>query len=150
MVEKQQFGGCLRGRLLLVERAGKWVNWAPGATLSVGSGASIGLDIISITIIYNEYRVTYLDIHYRHSHSFSRKKAMQPYMDLNGDSGVATYEVGQDSITIQFSRGGTYLYTNSVPGAMHVAEMKRLAETGDGLNTYINKYVRKNYAAKLS
>lgn len=75
---------------------------------------------------------------------------MQPYKDIDGDSNVAAYEIGQGSISVQFSNGGTYLYNGSAPGAAHVAEMQRLAQTGDGLNAYINKYVRKNYAAKLS
>lgn len=80
----------------------------------------------------------------------TRRFDMQPYKDIDGDSGVAAYEIGQGSITVQFSKGGTYLYNGSAPGAAHVAEMQRLAQAGDGLNAYINKYVRKNYAAKLS
>lgn len=75
---------------------------------------------------------------------------MQQYEDINGDSGVAAYEIGSGSITVQFLRGGTYLYNSSKPGADHVAEMQRLAQAGDGLNAYINKYVRKEYAEKLS
>ena len=75
---------------------------------------------------------------------------MRPYTDISGDSGVAAYEMGPGSIQIQFTDGGTYLYDASAPGATHVAEMQRLARSGDGLNTYINKYVRKNYAAKLA
>lgn len=75
---------------------------------------------------------------------------MQPYRDISGDSGVAAYEIGNGSITVQFSRGGTYLYDSSAPGAAHVAEMQRLAQAGDGLNTYINQHVRKNYAARIS
>lgn len=75
---------------------------------------------------------------------------MQPYTDINGDSGIAAYEIGPRSIKIQFSHGGIYLYDASAPGAAHVAEMQTLAQSGDGLNTYINKHVRKNYAAKLA
>ena len=75
---------------------------------------------------------------------------MQPYKDIGGDSGVAAYEIGPGSITIQFARGGTYLYNASAPGPAHVAEMQRLAQAGDGLNTYINKYVRKKFAAKVA
>jgi hypothetical protein len=75
---------------------------------------------------------------------------MPLYRDINGDSGVHSYEIKDGSIIVHFERGGSYLYTNVKPGAMHVAEMKRLAENGDGLNAYINKFVRENYAAKLS
>lgn len=75
---------------------------------------------------------------------------MQQYKDINGDSGVAAYEIGPGSITVQFSKGGTYLYDYSKPGAAHVTEMQRLAQAGNGLNTYINKFVRKDYAQKLA
>ena len=74
---------------------------------------------------------------------------MQQYSDRSGDSGVVAYEIGPGSIAVQFSRGGTYLYNNSKPGAEHVAEMQRLAQLGDGLNAYINKFVRKSYAQKI-
>jgi hypothetical protein len=74
---------------------------------------------------------------------------MQPYRDIDGDSNVAAYEIGPGSITVQFASGGTYLYNASAPGQGHVAEMQRLAGNGDGLNAYINRHVRKNFAAKL-
>ncbi|WP_246194413.1 hypothetical protein [Pseudoxanthomonas jiangsuensis] len=35
------------------------------------------------------------------------------------------------------------------PGAEHVLEMQRLADAGDGLNSYINRYVRDDYARRL-
>ncbi len=73
---------------------------------------------------------------------------MQTYKDLSGDSGVEAYEINSGAITVKFSRGGTYLYNQSKPGAAHVAEMQRLAESGDGLNAYINKFVKKDYAEK--
>ncbi len=75
---------------------------------------------------------------------------MQPYKDIAGDSGVAAYEIKPGSITIQFRKGGTYLYDASNPGAQHVVEMQRLAEAGDGLNAYVNKFVRNAHALKLS
>lgn len=75
---------------------------------------------------------------------------MQRYKDTDGDSGIAAYETGPGSITIRFADGGTYLYDASAPGAKHVAELQRLARRGNGLNTYINKYVRSNYAARLA
>lgn len=75
---------------------------------------------------------------------------MERYLDVDGDSGVAEYEIGDGSIIVKFSRGGTYLYNQSAPGPDHVAEMQRLARTGEGLNSYINRYVRKSYAKKIS
>jgi hypothetical protein len=75
---------------------------------------------------------------------------MRPYPDIEHDSGISAYEIGQGSITIRFADGGIYLYDASAPGAKHVAEMQKLARSGRGLNTYINKHVRRNYAAKLA
>ena len=75
---------------------------------------------------------------------------MQPYKDIHGNSGIAAYEIGRGSITVRFFDGGTHLYDASAPGAAHVAQMQRLAQIGDELNTYINKYVREAYAARLA
>jgi len=74
---------------------------------------------------------------------------MKRYASAAGDSGVAAYECGPDSITIRFHHGGTYRYDGRHPGSEHVIEMQRLAEAGVGLNTYINQYVREDYAARL-
>ncbi len=74
---------------------------------------------------------------------------MPQYKDINGDSGVESYEIGEGSITVHFERGGSYLYTNASAGQNCIEEMHRLAKNGDGLNAYINRHVRKNYASKL-
>lgn len=74
---------------------------------------------------------------------------MQPYADVDGDSGVAGYEIGPGSITVYFKSGGAYLYTDEVTGRSHVDTMKQLAQKGDGLNAYINRHVRERYAQKL-
>jgi hypothetical protein len=74
---------------------------------------------------------------------------MQPYKNLSGNSGVRGYEVRGDAIVLYFREGRGYLYDRHKPGAKHVAEMQRLALAGRGLATYLNKYVRDNYARKL-
>ena len=74
---------------------------------------------------------------------------MQPYGSPGGDSGITAYACGPDWIDIRFRHGGTYRYDGRHPGALHVIQMQRLAEAGDGLNTYINRYVRDDYAARL-
>ena len=74
---------------------------------------------------------------------------MEQYRNLGGDSGVAAYEIGPDSITVQFKDGAVYLYTNQSAGAASIAEMQRLARSGQGLNSYISRVVRKGYAQKL-
>ncbi len=75
---------------------------------------------------------------------------MKSYKDLGGDSGVLGYEYGDDWISVQFKHGGTYLYRANRIGAAHLATMKRLADTGDGLNSYINTHpeVKKGYSEK--
>jgi hypothetical protein len=74
---------------------------------------------------------------------------MERYKNLSGDSGVAAYEIGQGSITVQFKDGAVYLYTNQSTGAANIAEMQRLAVAGQGLNSFINRIARKGYAQKL-
>ena len=74
--------------------------------------------------------------------------AMQAYGAARR-SGVAAYECGPGWIAIRFHHGGTYLYDGRHPGTVHVLEMQRLADGGQGLNTYINQYVRDDYAERL-
>jgi hypothetical protein len=73
---------------------------------------------------------------------------MNPYRDINGDSGVNGYESGEDFIRVQFKGGSIYLYTYESAGAEAIEQMKRLAISGDGLNAFINKNVKKAYATK--
>lgn len=73
---------------------------------------------------------------------------MDIYRDIDGDSGVAAYEVGADFIRVQFRDGSVYLYTNNSAGAQNISNMKRLAASGDGLNAYINRHVRNGYARR--
>lgn len=74
---------------------------------------------------------------------------MERYRNSGGDSGVTAYESGSDYIKVQFSDNSLYLYNYSKPGSHHVETMKGLADAGRGLNSYINKNVKYNYAAKL-
>lgn len=71
---------------------------------------------------------------------------MKRYMDINGDSGVYGYEIGTDYIKVQFKDGSIYTYTYLSAGQDKVEIMKALAEAGDGLNSFINRYARKLYA----
>ncbi|MFK2877176.1 hypothetical protein [Rhodanobacter hydrolyticus] len=74
---------------------------------------------------------------------------MERYRNLGGDSNVAAYELGNGSITVQFNDGSVYLYTNQSAGPANITELQRLAQVGQGLNSFINRYVRKGYAQKL-
>ena len=73
---------------------------------------------------------------------------MQRYTNRSGESGVVAYELGPDWIAVKFSEGSVYRYDGKRPGRPFVAEMKRLAERGQGLSTYISRVVRENYAIK--
>jgi hypothetical protein len=73
---------------------------------------------------------------------------MELYRDPNGDSGIDSFECGPDWIRIRFKRGGTYVYDQSRPGSTHVERMKALAQSGDGLGTYINQHVRRAFARR--
>lgn len=74
---------------------------------------------------------------------------MERYKNLGGDSGVVGYEISEGSIIVQFSDGATYLYTAQSAGVGNIAEMQRLATLGRGLNSFISRSVRKDYARKL-
>jgi len=73
---------------------------------------------------------------------------MEPYKNLNGDSGVTHYEIGPDFIRVRFRGDEVYVYDHHTPGAAHVAQMKVLAVGGQGLATYIARHVRTAYARK--
>ena len=75
---------------------------------------------------------------------------MKHYKDIKGDSGISAYECGEDWIRVQFKYGGTYEYRISGIGSTHLNMMKRLADSGDGLNAYINTNpeVKKGYSSK--
>jgi hypothetical protein len=74
---------------------------------------------------------------------------MTAYKNLEGNSGVTAYEIGEDSIKIRFTNGPVYLYTNSVTGVNNIKQMKKLARAGRGLSTFISTTVKDKYAAKL-
>lgn len=73
---------------------------------------------------------------------------MERYRNLSGDSGVVAYEIGSDFIRVQFADGAIYLYTYASAGSHNIENMKQLARTGQGLNSFINTTVRKAYARK--
>ena len=74
---------------------------------------------------------------------------METYKNLGGESGIKAYEIGSDSITVQFYDGSAYVYDYQSAGLENVEQMKRLAIAGEGLNSFIAQNVKKDYAAKL-
>jgi hypothetical protein len=75
---------------------------------------------------------------------------MQRYRNRSGHSGVTGYLLGDGCILVRFIDGAIYEYTDQVSGAEHVRAMSQLAQTGQGLATYISRYVRDRYARRLN
>lgn len=71
------------------------------------------------------------------------------YLNRSGDSPVRYYSVGPSSIRVWFEDGSGYEYDAMQPGPGHVEAMKRAAELGNGLASYISRHVRKNYARRI-
>ncbi|WP_081774989.1 hypothetical protein [Methylobacillus glycogenes] len=64
---------------------------------------------------------------------------MEAYRDVNGDSGISAYQIGDEGILVRFTSGATYIYTYGSAGSAHIERMKILARAGNGLNAYIIK-----------
>jgi hypothetical protein len=69
--------------------------------------------------------------------------------DRTTRSGVVAYEIHDDAIDVEFANGDVYRYDTTAPGPVDVEMMKRFARAGRSLTTYISKYVKERYAAKL-
>lgn len=82
-------------------------------------------------------------------HETPRKIQMEQYENQGRDSGVSAYEISPCRIIVQFQDGSIYEYTDRSAGPDKIQRMHRLAETGEGLNEFINRSARKAYAAKL-
>ena len=73
---------------------------------------------------------------------------MTRYKNLGGDSGVSSYEIAPESITVQFSTGAVYVYRYNNAGRDNIEKMKVLAESGQGLNSFIILHVKNDYESK--
>lgn len=71
---------------------------------------------------------------------------MERYANTSGNSGVSSYEIGSDYILVGFTTGRLYEYTYASAGGDHIENMKSLAQSGSGLNSYIMPHVKKNYS----
>ncbi len=75
---------------------------------------------------------------------------MERYKNRSGDSGIVAYEIGGDYVKVQFHDGAIYIYNYQSAGKDNVEQMKKLAVSGERLNSFINRTVKKQYAVKLS
>lgn len=73
---------------------------------------------------------------------------MNKYLNLGGNSGIAAYEHGPGYIEVMFKDGAIYLYDDIKPGATQVEKMKLLADSGRGLNSYIGREIKSDFASK--
>lgn len=73
---------------------------------------------------------------------------MVTYKNLGGDSNIRAYKIDTESISVEFNDKSIYHYTCESVGSSNIVEMHRLALLGQGLNSFINKNVRKNYTHK--
>jgi len=76
---------------------------------------------------------------------------VKAYLNQSNDAGILAYEYGSDWIRIRFSNGEIYEYTSARIGRANLNRMKRLAEIGDGLTTFINTHatVREGYSPRI-
>lgn len=74
---------------------------------------------------------------------------MQRYANRSGESGVVAYQIGVDSITVEFTSGVRYLYTIDSAGASNIARMIKLAADGRGLATFISQHAHDRYANRI-
>lgn len=71
---------------------------------------------------------------------------MQKYMNLDGDSGVDSFEIGEEYIAVKFTKTiKLYTYSYKSAGREKVEHMKMLALQGRGLNEYINRFAKYDY-----
>ncbi|MGA9697559.1 MULTISPECIES: hypothetical protein [Acinetobacter] len=71
---------------------------------------------------------------------------MEIYKDIDNDSNVTHFEIGSTYITVWFQgTARSYTYSYYKAGQFHIEKMKVLAKSGNGLNSYIMRNVKKLY-----
>jgi hypothetical protein len=70
---------------------------------------------------------------------------VKKYKNLSRRSGVLAYEIGPQSIKVMFEGGLVYTYSYKKAGKEKVEQLKKLADTGRGLSTYISQHVKDLY-----
>jgi hypothetical protein len=70
----------------------------------------------------------------------AEKSSPKPYRNRGGDAGIVAYDYGPDWIQLWYVRGGSYTYPANLIGAANLRAMKRLAEVGDGLTSFVNTH----------
>jgi hypothetical protein len=74
------------------------------------------------------------------------EQTMARYKNHTGRSNITSYNVGKDFIQVSFMGSDkVYKYSHASAGKDHIDEMKKLAESGTGLSSYIAKNVKDKY-----
>ena len=74
---------------------------------------------------------------------------MEHYLNLNGSSGIAAYEISTYAITVFFKDNSVYEYTYTSAGIAHIEKAKSLARRVHGLNTFINQSMKFQYSRSV-
>lgn len=67
---------------------------------------------------------------------------MEKYRNINNNSDIEGYECGEDWIFIIFTNGDHDKYTYGCVGYYNLEKMKKLADRGSGLNSFINLNIK--------
>ena len=73
---------------------------------------------------------------------------MKRYKNISGNSTVAAYEIGKDSVKVELTTNSAYLYSNQSAGPGNISQMKTLALAGKGLGTFIGANLKEGFARK--
>ena len=73
---------------------------------------------------------------------------MRQYGGNGKKHGVLAFEIGPDSIDVEFTSGWIYHFSYQKPGQPRVEKMKELAESGHGLSTFISKHVKNRFESR--
>jgi len=75
---------------------------------------------------------------------------MTPYRDWDQDSGIRAYDIGSTHVDVAFKDGAIYRYTSVSAGQANIDRMIVLARSGEGLNEFITRAVKKRYSERLA
>lgn len=78
-----------------------------------------------------------------------KPKMFKKYKNLSGDSKVAVYEIVKDGMTVGFTDGSVYRYTNQSADPANIGKMKSLAVAGKGLGTFIAANVQDRFLRRV-
>lgn len=70
---------------------------------------------------------------------------MPLYENIGGNSNITGYQIGDENIQVMFRNSEMYNYTYDSAGVDNVEQMKQLAQSGSGLNSFILNNVKDDY-----